>query len=158
MNVFIVGLNQVFDIQIDKINKPDLPLASGEFTLSTAYRIIGFSLMGSLGIGYLSGSPPLMATLLISMLLGTAYSVDIPFLRWKRNAFVAASCILTIRAVAVQIGFYFHAQHSNGIKMLALSKSLLYAMGLFCYYSIVIALFKDIPDMKGDFRVTSQII
>ena len=32
MNVSIVGLNQLYDVEIDKINKPYLPLASGEMT------------------------------------------------------------------------------------------------------------------------------
>ncbi|MEM6754143.1 MAG: homogentisate phytyltransferase, partial [Cyanobacteria bacterium P01_C01_bin.38] len=31
-NVYIVGLNQLQDVEIDKINKPHLPVASGEFT------------------------------------------------------------------------------------------------------------------------------
>ena len=29
MNVYIVGLNQLFDIELDRINKPELPLAAG---------------------------------------------------------------------------------------------------------------------------------
>jgi homogentisate phytyltransferase/homogentisate geranylgeranyltransferase len=35
MNISIVGLNQVFDVEIDKVNKPYLPLASGEFSMTT---------------------------------------------------------------------------------------------------------------------------
>ena len=34
MNVSIVGLNQLYDVEIDKVNKPYLPLASGEMTQS----------------------------------------------------------------------------------------------------------------------------
>ena len=30
-NVSIVGLNQLYDVEIDKVNKPYLPLASGKF-------------------------------------------------------------------------------------------------------------------------------
>lgn len=40
MNIYIVGLNQVFDIEIDKVNKPNLPLASGEYSLRTGVAII----------------------------------------------------------------------------------------------------------------------
>ena len=32
-NVSIVGLNQIYDVKIDKVNKPYLPLASGEISL-----------------------------------------------------------------------------------------------------------------------------
>ena len=39
-NIYIVGLNQLEDIDIDKINKPDLPLASGEFTKGQGQLIV----------------------------------------------------------------------------------------------------------------------
>jgi homogentisate phytyltransferase/homogentisate geranylgeranyltransferase len=40
MNVYIVGLNQIYDIEIDKVNKPYLPLASGEYSLATGISIV----------------------------------------------------------------------------------------------------------------------
>lgn len=33
MNVAIVGINQLYDVEIDKVNKPYLPLASGELSM-----------------------------------------------------------------------------------------------------------------------------
>ena len=36
MNVCIVGLNQLYDVEIDKVNKPYLPLASGEMSMRQA--------------------------------------------------------------------------------------------------------------------------
>lgn len=153
MNIFIVGLNQVYDVQIDRINKPYLPIPAGDLTISSAKIICGVCLAGSLIIGWLSKSPPLMVTLVLSMVLGIAYSADFKFLRWKRNAFVAATCILVVRAVAVQLGFYLHMQHYLGIEVFHLSKSVICTLVLFCCYSVVIALFKDIPDIKGDLKV-----
>lgn len=97
MNVHIVGLNQIFDVEIDKVNKPYLPLASGEFTLATAIAIVTTSAVLSLGVGLLSGSAPLMCTLLVSMVLGIVYSTDVPFLRWKQFPVLAAVCVLSIR-------------------------------------------------------------
>lgn len=35
---------------------------------------------------------------------------QLPFLRWKRFAFLAASCILCVRAILVQIAFFLHMQ------------------------------------------------
>ena len=32
MNICIVGLNQLYDVEIDRVNKPYLPLASGELS------------------------------------------------------------------------------------------------------------------------------
>jgi hypothetical protein len=38
MNVAIVGINQLYDIDIDKVNKPYLPLASGELSMQQGAR------------------------------------------------------------------------------------------------------------------------
>lgn len=35
---------------------------------------------------------------------------QVPLLRWKKSAVAAASCILAVRAVVVQLGFYLHMQ------------------------------------------------
>ena len=40
MNICIVGLNQIFDVPIDRINKPYLPLASGEFSMRTGQSLV----------------------------------------------------------------------------------------------------------------------
>lgn len=150
MNIYIVGLNQLFDIDIDRVNKPYLPLASGDFSVPTGIAIVTVSAVLSLSLGLMSGSAPLLATLLVSMLLGTAYSIDLPFLRWKRFPVLAASCILAVRAVLVQMGFYTHMQLSVLQQPLLLSQPLVFATAFMCIFSIVIALFKDIPDVAGD--------
>lgn len=48
-NVYIVGLNQLEDVEIDRINKPHLPLASGEFSRRDGRWIVG--LLGALSAG-----------------------------------------------------------------------------------------------------------
>uniref|UniRef100_A0A7N0TBT2 Uncharacterized protein n=1 Tax=Kalanchoe fedtschenkoi TaxID=63787 RepID=A0A7N0TBT2_KALFE len=40
INIYIAGLNQLTDVEIDKINKPYLPLASGEMSYSTGVLIV----------------------------------------------------------------------------------------------------------------------
>lgn len=47
-NIYIVGLNQVTDVAIDRINKPYLPLAAGIYSLRTGKIIISFCLAVSL--------------------------------------------------------------------------------------------------------------
>jgi homogentisate phytyltransferase/homogentisate geranylgeranyltransferase len=39
-NVYIVGLNQLEDVDIDRVNKPHLPLASGEFSRQQGWAIV----------------------------------------------------------------------------------------------------------------------
>ncbi|XP_072963754.1 homogentisate geranylgeranyltransferase, chloroplastic-like [Typha angustifolia] len=150
MNIYVVGLNQIFDIEIDKVNKPSLPLASGEFSVTTGILLVAaFSIMSFI-MGAKSQSPPLLCALLISFFLGSAYSVDLPLLRWKRHAFLAASCILCVRAILVQLAFFAHMQKYVLGKPLALTKSVVFATVFMCCFSAVIALFKDIPDVEGD--------
>ncbi|TKY72726.1 Naringenin 8-dimethylallyltransferase 2 [Spatholobus suberectus] len=77
MNVYIVGLNQLSDIEIDKINKPYLPLASGEYSFGTGVVIVAsFSIM-SFWLAWIVGSWPLFWALFISFVLGTTYSIDV---------------------------------------------------------------------------------
>jgi homogentisate phytyltransferase / homogentisate geranylgeranyltransferase len=150
MNISIVGINQIYDIEIDRINKPYLPLAAGDFSVSLATAVVWITGAASLAVGLATGSPPLLATLTGSLLLGIAYSTDLPFLRWKKYPVAAAACILAVRAVLVQIGFFCHMQHSLGAAELVLTRPVIFATGFMLMFSIVIALFKDLPDIAGD--------
>jgi homogentisate solanesyltransferase len=42
-NAFIVGINQIFDRDIDVLNKPFLPVASGEMSGRVAWATVLFS-------------------------------------------------------------------------------------------------------------------
>ncbi|PON92366.1 Prenyltransferase [Trema orientale] len=150
MNIYIVGLNQLYDIDIDKVNKPYLPLASGEYTVRTGVTIVtSFSIL-SFGLGWIVGSWPLFWALFISFVLGTAYSINVPLLRWKRFAVVAAMCILAVRAVIVQLAFFLHVQTHVFKRPAAFSRPVIFATAFMSFFSVVIALFKDIPDIDGD--------
>ena len=102
MNVAIVGINQVYDKKLDRVNKPYLPMASGAFSSDMALSVIAVSTTASFMIGVWSGSSALMWALVISLLLGIVYSVDAPGLRWKKSPFLAATCVLFVRAVIVR--------------------------------------------------------
>ncbi len=53
----------------------------------------------------------------------------------------------------VQLGFYFHMQQVLHGSRVMLTWPLVFAMCFMLVFSIVIALFKDIPDVKGDSQV-----
>ncbi|KAI3932613.1 hypothetical protein MKW98_012584 [Papaver atlanticum] len=150
MNIYIVGLNQLSDIEIDKVNKPYLPLASGEYTVRTGIMIVTSFAAMSFGLGWVIGSWPLFWALFVSFILGTAYSIDLPFLRWKRFALVAAMCILAVRAVIVQLAFFLHMQTFVYRRPVFFTRPLIFATAFMSFFSVVIALFKDIPDIVGD--------
>ena len=54
------------------------------------------------------------------------------------------------RAVLVQLGFYFHMKHVLGEPHVVFKWPLIFTIGFMLFFSVVIALFKDIPDVKGD--------
>ena len=53
----------------------------------------------------------------------------------------------------VQLGFYFHMQRVLRGSRVMLTWPLVFAIGFMLVFSVVIALFKDIPDVKGDSEV-----
>ena len=145
-NVYIVGLNQLYDIEIDRINKPDLPLASGAFSVNQGKAIIAVAGIMALLIAALSGIW-LFATVAVSILIGTAYSA--PPIRLKQFPFWAAFCILTVRGVIVNIGLFLH--YGNKLNGQEALNPYVWTLTLFILlFTVAIAIFKDVPDLEGD--------
>jgi len=158
MNIYITGLNQVTDVEIDKINKPFLPIASGELSMKSAIITCLVTVALSLSLGLASpvlGSSGLNTALWGSCLLGTMYSLP-PF-RLKRFPLLAAFCIVAVRGTIINAGFFAHAQSAAfGVSSATALSCLLgdAKCGLsslfFGVFGIVIALMKDVPDVRGD--------
>ena len=154
-NVYIVGLNQLTDIEIDRINKPDLPLASGAFSVPEGRWIVTLLGLAALGLSALQGQL-LFATVALSLAIGTVYSL--PPIRLKRFPFWAALCIFGVRGGVVNLGFFAHfrqqLQPNPGLwlsEMPAHIPSEIWALTAFVIlFAFAIAIFKDIPDLEGD--------
>jgi len=145
-NVYIVGLNQLEDVEIDRINKPHLPVASGEFSRSQGWAIVLFTgalaLLLSLSSGWF-----LFGTVGISLAIGTAYSL--PPIRLKRFPVWASLCIFTVRGVIVNLGLFLH--FSQQLRGQGTITPAVWALTLFILvFTFAIAIFKDIPDIDGD--------
>ena len=155
-NIYIVGLNQVEDIDIDKINKPDLPLASGEFTRGQGQLIVIITGIAALVLAWLTG-PYLLGMVALSLVIGTAYSL--PPIRLKQHPFWAALCIFSVRGTIVNLGLFLHfssvLQRSQGIP------NVVWVLTVFILvFTFAIAIFKDIPDLEGDrtYNITTLTI
>ena len=147
-NIYIVGLNQLYDVRIDRINKPDLPLASKDLTIRQGKLIIAATGILSLLIASLSGVW-LLATVTISLLIGTAYSM--PPIRLKQFPFLAAFCILTVRGIVVNLGLFLH--YGNKLDAKEALNPYVWTLTLFILlFTVAIAIFKDVPDLEGDKR------
>jgi homogentisate phytyltransferase / homogentisate geranylgeranyltransferase len=145
-NLYIVGLNQLEDVEIDRINKPNLPLASGEFSRKEGLIIVWVTGALSLVLSALQGTA-LWATVILSVAIGTIYSLP-PF-RLKRFPFWAALCIFGVRGVIVNLGFFLHFQHYLGSTQ-GISAEVWALTAFVILFAFAIAIFKDIPDAEGD--------
>jgi homogentisate phytyltransferase / homogentisate geranylgeranyltransferase len=146
-NVYIVGLNQLEDVEIDQINKPHLPIAAGEFSRQQAQLIVAVTGILALVLAWLQG---LWLLLMVgtSLAIGTAYSL--PPVRLKRFPFWAALCIFSVRGAIVNIGLFLHFSDRLSEKVVP-PPAPIWALTLFIVvFTFAIAIFKDIPDMEGD--------
>ena len=163
-NVFITGLNQITDVEIDRINKPHLPLASGEISSAEAKKWVVLALVTALSVSfYLSNFFGVLITLIC--FLGWSYSA--PPIRFKRYHIWAASAIALVRGPLVNVGIALHfltqIGHNTYFSGLGVAKTLLipaqfFAVGVWMIpltlfisaFSLGIAWFKDLPDTDGD--------
>jgi len=120
----------------------------------------------------LYGSEGLTVALWGSGILGTVYSLE-PF-RLKRFPFLAAFCIVVVRGTVINAGFFAHARAvalgvlgnagataaggaasvgglvGKGVWGCLREGRCLLSCLFFAVFGIVIALMKDVPDVKGD--------
>ena len=145
-NLYVVGLNQLVDAPIDQLNKPILPLASGEMTRRAAVALVSLAGAAALLIGAMQ-SIYLLLTLGAVMSLGTLYSL--PPWRLKGRPGWAAVSIALARGFVANFGLYLHYRAAlfGGA---AGAAPPVWALAYFFGFGLVIALFKDIPDHDGD--------
>jgi len=145
-NIFIVGIIQIADVDIDKINKPYLPIPAGALSIKWAKIITYSALLLSLGVA-LSISPYLFLIILVSAAIGWAYSM--PPLYLKQHHLTSAFAITFVRGVLINIGGFmvFNYLINNTIN---LPNDVKILSTFIIVFSIVISWFKDLPDMKGD--------
>ena len=74
-NAYIVGVNQIYDVEIDKINKPFLPIAAKDLTIKKAWTWVLASLVTGGVIVKTQFSPLIFRLYCLGGLLGTLYSV-----------------------------------------------------------------------------------
>lgn len=169
INVYVTGLNQVTDVEIDRLNKPHLVIPAGRMSRARATQVVGACLalgllLPRLAAGALQwpalASPALYTVLVGSAALGTVYSAK-PF-RLKRFPLLAALCILSVRGGLINLAFHAHACAVLGLgdgSAMAVLSPFAYgaanpAAGLatlfYATFGVAIALMKDVPDVSGD--------
>lgn len=149
VNVYIVGVNQLEDVAIDRVNKPFLPLASGAMTIATGRRIVVICGLVPIVLALTQGAVETLAVV-AALAVGTAYSV--PPLRIKRWPALASASITLVRSLVVNLGVALHFTQSLGDGGWWVPPAV-WALTLFVLpFSFAIAILKDVPDAEGDRR------
>ena len=141
-NVYITGINQVVDVDIDRINKPRLPLAAGSMTQRQGVVVSVTCGVGAL-VAAVFMSAALTITVAIGILVGTAYSI--PPARLKRFPVPAAVSIVSVRGLVLTIGVYVHFADAG-----AIPGSVVLLAVVAMLFGLVVAVLKDLPDRWGD--------
>ncbi len=146
VNVFIVGINQISDVEIDRVNKPFLPIAAGELSRERAWWIVGASALLPIVLALTQGTLEL-AAVVAALAVGVAYSL--PPARLKRFPVVASLCVSGVRSAIVNLGVAAHFTSALGGEVTI--PDAVWALTVFVLpFSLAIAILKDVPDAEGD--------
>lgn len=143
MNAGSNGLNQIFDLAIDRINKPGRPLPSGRLNLGEAWVFTAAAFAAGLGLAWLVNWECLLMAALAA-LLTACYSV--PPARTKRWGLLAALTIAIPRGLLLPVAGW------STVKSVWLPEPWLLSLplGLFVLGAMATKDFSDIPgDLAG---------
>ncbi|KAM0897479.1 hypothetical protein ACQ4PT_022542 [Festuca glaucescens] len=146
-NGYIVGINQIYDIGIDKVNKPYLPIAAGDLSVQSAwFLVVAFAVVGFTIV--VSNFGPFITSLYcLGLFLGTIYSVP-PF-RLKKYPVAAFLIIATVRGFLLNFGVYYATRAALGLTF-QWSSPVAFITCFVTIFALVIAITKDLPDVEGD--------
>ncbi|EFJ08575.1 hypothetical protein SELMODRAFT_229530 [Selaginella moellendorffii] len=148
-NGYIVGINQIYDVGIDKVNKPFLPIAAGDLSVSTAWTLVlSLAVLGT-GIVATNFGRLITSLYVLGLVLGAMYSV--PPLRLKRFAVPAFLIIATVRGFLLNFGVYYATRASLGLPFVW-SPHVIFITAFVTLFATVIAITKDLPDVEGDLK------
>ena len=132
-------------MDIDRVNKPFLPLAAGELSPALAWALCGALAAAGAGIVAANFGPLITGLYALGLLLGTVYSV--PPLRLKRSPLPAFLIIATVRGVLLNFGVYYAARAALR-QPFAWSPAVLFITVFVTVFATAIAITKDLPDVE----------
>ncbi|XP_039831895.1 probable homogentisate phytyltransferase 2, chloroplastic isoform X2 [Panicum virgatum] len=112
-NGYIVGINQIYDVAIDKVNKPYLPIAAGDLSVESAWLLVILFAIAGFSIVVSNFGPFITSLYCLGLFLGTIYSVP-PF-RLKKYPVAAFLIIATVRGFLLNFGVYYATRAALGL-------------------------------------------
>ncbi|KAH9685573.1 homogentisate phytyltransferase 1 chloroplastic [Citrus sinensis] len=135
----LADLTPRFFIEILKINKPYLPLASGDLSMGTAMAICIGSAILSFTLGIMSGSPPLLSIQILGFLSGCAYSCQ-----WESHTFMAPLCLVIMMGLTA-LPFCMHMQQYVLGRPFVITRPLIFMVAIMSIFAFVNGLLKVLP-------------
>jgi len=146
-NAFIVGINQIFDVDIDTVNKPFLPVAAGELSMRRAWCLVVAGAIAGPLLVHQTFSPVIFKLYMFGTTLGCMYSVP-PF-RFKQNPILAGLTIALVRGFLLNFGVYYAAREALGLSFVW-NPAVAFLARFMTVFAATIAVTKDLPDIDGD--------
>merc|ERR1719454_1913756 len=148
-NFFIVGINQIYDVEIDKINKPFLPIAADRISPRLAWCLVLGSGAAGLAIVRATFNNLIFGLYCFGTAIGALYSVP-PF-QLKRFPLAAGLTIATCRGFLLNFGVYYATREALGLAF-KWNPAVSFLARFMTVYAAVIAVTKDLCDIEGDRR------
>ncbi len=104
LNAASNALNQVTDLDIDRVNKPDRPIPSGRMSVGTASAIAALLYIVCLLAAYFAIGPAFFLVIVIGAALSLAYSM--PPVRTKNNPWLANPTMAIPRGILLILAGY----------------------------------------------------
>ena len=149
VNIFIVGINQVEDVDIDRVNKPWLPIAAGQLSPEGARQIVAAAGALAIALALTQGGVELLA---VAVALGVGAAYSCPPVRLKRFPAAASVAIAFVRTLVVNLGVWLHFAGSLGGGAAGVDPAVWALTAVTLPFSLAIAVLKDVPDIEGDRR------
>jgi geranylgeranylglycerol-phosphate geranylgeranyltransferase len=131
-------VNDLHDLQVDRLQKPYRALPSGRLAASTASRMAWMLFLGSLILAGLIGAASLLVALL-AIALGVLYSLS-----WKNSVLIGNGVVGLLSGLAVIYGGLAASRVDVRVLLAAAS------VGLFVFSREIL---KTVADLEGDSRV-----
>ncbi|HSR69980.1 MAG TPA: UbiA family prenyltransferase [Acidobacteriota bacterium] len=141
LNGFSNGINQIFDLEVDRVNKPSRPLPSGRMNLAQAWTVSILCLLTALALGALVNWQCLLMAL-AAVFFTTIYSA--PPLRTKSRGLWANITIAIPRGTLLIVAGW------SCVKDIFESPQPWIVGGVFGLFFMGAATTKDFSDIEGD--------
>jgi len=135
-------INDYFDLEIDKINRPDRPLVKGVISPNFAYRLALIEFIFGILISILIGKPAFIIVVFMSLLL-------IIYSRYIKQLPLIGNLVVSFSAGMV---FIFGGVAVNRVRFTIVPAILAF------FYHLGREMLKDVQDMKGDAQMNAKTL